>query len=137
MTWIILWVTDRTVGLRVSPGDELGGLDLSEHGEVAYQLAEPEVTMTSDGRCGRSGSRLAARNRGVVSRPTLTASTRRRPAALPRIRCRYEPGQGSHGRAGGSRPWPWRSPEVLTGPRGTVDVAPVIIRRSDSLPRRG
>ena len=40
MTWIILWVTDRTVGLRVSPGDEEGGLDLSEHGEVAYQLAE-------------------------------------------------------------------------------------------------
>jgi Amt family ammonium transporter len=44
MTWIILWVTDRTVGLRVSPGDEEAGLDLSEHGEVAYQLADPQVT---------------------------------------------------------------------------------------------
>ena len=43
MTWIILWVTDRTVGLRVSPGDEVAGLDLSEHGEVAYQATEAAV----------------------------------------------------------------------------------------------
>ena len=48
MTWIILWVTDRTVGLRVSPGDEEAGLDLSEHGEVGYQLAEAAAGMTSD-----------------------------------------------------------------------------------------
>jgi ammonia channel protein AmtB len=37
-TWIILWVTDKVVGLRVSPEDEAAGLDLSEHGEPAdYQ----------------------------------------------------------------------------------------------------
>jgi ammonium transporter, Amt family len=48
MTWIILWVTDRTVGLRVSPGDEEAGLDLSEHAEVGYQLAAAAVDMTSD-----------------------------------------------------------------------------------------
>ncbi len=40
MTWIILWVTDRTVGLRVTPGDEDAGLDLSEHAEVSYQQSE-------------------------------------------------------------------------------------------------
>ncbi len=37
MTWIILWITDHTVGLRVSPGDEEIGLDLSEHAETGYQ----------------------------------------------------------------------------------------------------
>ncbi len=40
MTWIILWVTDRTVGLRVTPGDEDAGLDLSEHAEVSYEQPE-------------------------------------------------------------------------------------------------
>jgi hypothetical protein len=30
-------VTDKTVGLRVSPDEEATGLDLSEHGEVAYE----------------------------------------------------------------------------------------------------
>ena len=45
MTWIILWVTDHTVGLRVSSEDEQTGLDLSEHAEVAYQIATaPELT---------------------------------------------------------------------------------------------
>ncbi len=37
MTWIILWVTDKSVGLRVNSDDELTGLDLSEHGEPGYQ----------------------------------------------------------------------------------------------------
>jgi len=45
MTWIILWVTDHTVGLQVSPEDEQTGLDLSEHAEFAYQTATaPELT---------------------------------------------------------------------------------------------
>jgi Amt family ammonium transporter len=37
MTWIILWITDHTVGLRVTGDDEQAGLDLTEHGEGAYQ----------------------------------------------------------------------------------------------------
>jgi Amt family ammonium transporter len=37
MTWIILWVTDKSVGLRVTSDDERSGLDLSEHGEPGYQ----------------------------------------------------------------------------------------------------
>ena len=43
MTWIILWATDRTVGLKVSPEDEEGGLDLSEHGEFSYGWSAPTV----------------------------------------------------------------------------------------------
>jgi ammonium transporter, Amt family len=39
MTWIILWVTDKTVGLQVDPQDEQAGLDLAEHGEAGYELA--------------------------------------------------------------------------------------------------
>jgi ammonium transporter, Amt family len=38
LTWIILWVTDKVVGLRVSPEEEAAGLDLSEHGEPAYEF---------------------------------------------------------------------------------------------------
>jgi Amt family ammonium transporter len=37
MTWIILWITDKTVGLRVSDGDQDAGLDMSDHAEVGYQ----------------------------------------------------------------------------------------------------
>ncbi|HEY1628190.1 MAG TPA: ammonium transporter [Streptosporangiaceae bacterium] len=40
MTWIILWVVDHTVGLRVGADEEATGLDLSEHGEGAYQTAD-------------------------------------------------------------------------------------------------
>jgi Amt family ammonium transporter len=59
MTWIILWVTDRTVGLRVSPGDEETGLDLSEHAEAGYQRAEAAVDMTSDSMVAAPGAAQA------------------------------------------------------------------------------
>ena len=38
MTLIVLWVTDKTVGLRVSAADQRSGLDLSEHDEVGYHF---------------------------------------------------------------------------------------------------
>ena len=38
MTWIVLWFTDRLVGLRVGPDEQRQGLDLGEHGEIGYQL---------------------------------------------------------------------------------------------------
>jgi Amt family ammonium transporter len=38
MTLLILWVTDKAVGLRIGPGEQRQGLDLGEHGEVGYQL---------------------------------------------------------------------------------------------------
>jgi Amt family ammonium transporter len=49
MTWIILWITDHTVGLRVTATEEETGLDLSEHDEVSYHQAAPAapVTITS------------------------------------------------------------------------------------------
>jgi Amt family ammonium transporter len=37
MTLLILWVTDKTVGLRVTPEEEDAGLDFSLHGEVSYE----------------------------------------------------------------------------------------------------
>jgi ammonium transporter, Amt family len=37
MTWIILWITEKTVGLRVSDADQDSGLDMSEHAEVGYE----------------------------------------------------------------------------------------------------
>jgi Amt family ammonium transporter len=49
MTWIILWVTDHLVGLRVSAEDEAAGLDLSDFSEVAYQPAAVGVDMTGNG----------------------------------------------------------------------------------------
>jgi hypothetical protein len=48
MTWIILWVTDHTVGLQVSSDDEEVGLDLSEHDEIGYQLAPEAADLTGD-----------------------------------------------------------------------------------------
>jgi ammonium transporter, Amt family len=56
MKWIILWVTDRTVGLRVSPADEEASLDLSEHAEVGYQLAAAAAGMTSDSTAAAPGA---------------------------------------------------------------------------------
>ena len=56
VTWIILWITDRTVGLRVSPEDEEAGLDLSEHAEVGYQPAEAAVDVISDSMVAAPGA---------------------------------------------------------------------------------
>jgi Amt family ammonium transporter len=37
-TLVLLFVVDKTIGLRVSPEDESAGLDLSQHGEEGYDL---------------------------------------------------------------------------------------------------
>ena len=39
-TFLCLWVTDRIVGVRVQADDEAEGLDLSQHGEEAYNDRE-------------------------------------------------------------------------------------------------
>ena len=58
MTWIILWVTDRTVGLQVSEEEEAAGLDLGELAEIGYARLEPvsdpaaSVAAGSDGQAG-------------------------------------------------------------------------------------
>jgi len=41
MTFIILWIVDKTVGLRVSIADQDAGLDMSEHHEVGYDWLSP------------------------------------------------------------------------------------------------
>ena len=40
VTWLILKVTDKTVGLRVSEDEEVAGLDLSQHSEVGYTFSD-------------------------------------------------------------------------------------------------
>ena len=44
LTWIVLWITHKLVGLKVGPGEQAEGLDLGEHGEVGYQLS-PALTL--------------------------------------------------------------------------------------------
>jgi ammonium transporter, Amt family len=41
MTWIILWLTDRIVGLQVSVEEEAAGLDMGELAEIGYARLEP------------------------------------------------------------------------------------------------
>ena len=38
VTWLIAKVLDKTMGFRVSRDDEMGGIDLSEHAETAYDI---------------------------------------------------------------------------------------------------
>ncbi len=40
VTWCILKLLDKTMGLRVSPEDEIDGLDLAQHGESGYVFEE-------------------------------------------------------------------------------------------------
>jgi ammonium transporter, Amt family len=37
MTWGLLRLVDAVIGLRVTPEEEVRGLDLSQHGELAYK----------------------------------------------------------------------------------------------------
>jgi ammonium transporter, Amt family len=65
MTWIILWITDHTVGVRVTPGDEEAGLDFSEHAEVAYQQPTPAAAVADGTMVGASGDGQATAPEGV------------------------------------------------------------------------
>ena len=38
MTFVLLKVVDATIGLRVPEHEELAGLDMTQHGELAYQV---------------------------------------------------------------------------------------------------
>ena len=38
ITWGLLMFVNATVGIRVSPEEEARGLDVSQHGETAYQI---------------------------------------------------------------------------------------------------
>jgi ammonium transporter, Amt family len=57
MTWVILWITDKTVGLQVSAEDEATGLDLSEHGEPGYEVpAAATVAAAGNGAAANGGT---------------------------------------------------------------------------------
>jgi Amt family ammonium transporter len=56
MTWIILWVTDKTVGLQVDPEVEEAGLDLAEHGEAGYELSAAARAMADGGTAAHQGT---------------------------------------------------------------------------------
>jgi ammonium transporter, Amt family len=45
MTWLILLVTDKLVGLKVAEADEEVGLDVAEHGESGYGWSSPVPAM--------------------------------------------------------------------------------------------
>ena len=55
MTWIILWITDRVVGLQVSPEVEERGLDLAELGESGYEWPLSASDGATDGMVGAAG----------------------------------------------------------------------------------
>ena len=38
MTFVLLKIIDATIGLRVPEQEELAGLDVTQHGELAYQV---------------------------------------------------------------------------------------------------
>jgi ammonium transporter, Amt family len=48
MTMLILSFADRLFGLRVSEESEEAGLDISEHGEVAYRFADQTAAIATD-----------------------------------------------------------------------------------------
>jgi Amt family ammonium transporter len=39
VTYILAQILDKTIGMRISEEDEVAGLDLSQHGETAYESA--------------------------------------------------------------------------------------------------
>ncbi|MGO9196411.1 MAG: ammonium transporter [Acidimicrobiales bacterium] len=43
MTFVVLWITDKAVGLKVSPDEQAAGLDVTEHGEMGYEWPEETV----------------------------------------------------------------------------------------------
>ena len=40
LTFILFFIVNKTIGLRVSKDDESTGLDISQHGEIAYSEEE-------------------------------------------------------------------------------------------------
>ena len=60
MTWVILWVTDKTVGVQVDPQDEAAGLDFAEHGESGYELVVASVLAQAEAATKASATKASA-----------------------------------------------------------------------------
>jgi ammonia channel protein AmtB len=63
MTWIVLWVTDKIVGLKVGPDEQVIGLDLGEHGEHGEHGYRLSTKTIHGGRLSGSGGGRPCVNR--------------------------------------------------------------------------
>jgi Amt family ammonium transporter len=50
ITWILAKILDKTIGLRIKPEDEMRGIDLAAHSELAYLTDEDPVELGSPQR---------------------------------------------------------------------------------------
>ena len=73
MTFIILWVVDKTIGLRVSDADQDAGLDFAEHGEFGYDWMQSskDRTRPSDAECALTEAPTTESRRCSVRIETL------------------------------------------------------------------
>jgi Amt family ammonium transporter len=64
MTWLILLVTDKLVGLKVTEADEEAGLDLAEHGERGYGWSGsvPEMAVAAGASNGSDPDQIAVQS---------------------------------------------------------------------------
>ena len=65
-TYVILKVVDAIVGLRVSPEDEVAGLDLSQHSETAYAMGGGQY-----GEFSSASGAFADAMRGAEAKPRV------------------------------------------------------------------
>lgn len=56
VSMIILWVVDKTVGVRVSEDEELTGCDITQHSESAYSTGDVEAVRTHGAPAPMSGA---------------------------------------------------------------------------------
>jgi ammonia channel protein AmtB len=64
MTLLILWATDKTVGLRVSASEEVSGLDVGEHAEAAYEWPWETIALDPAGGDAQAPAPLIVRAPG-------------------------------------------------------------------------
>jgi Amt family ammonium transporter len=50
ITWVLAKILDKTIGLRIKPEDELRGIDIAAHSELAYLTDEDPVELGSPQR---------------------------------------------------------------------------------------
>jgi ammonium transporter, Amt family len=50
ITWVLAKILDKTIGLRINPEDEMRGIDLAAHSELAYLTDEDPVELGSPQR---------------------------------------------------------------------------------------
>jgi ammonium transporter, Amt family len=50
ITWVLAKILNKAIGLRIQPEDELRGIDLAAHSELAYLTDEDPVELGSPGR---------------------------------------------------------------------------------------